>query len=616
MPNDDELLIRPYKVERVCSPHPNIDQLVLKEIDMTESVYSRALVKLKDASLPAAIVYDSIEQMTLSYITWDLFLALKYRQDWRPTGYGLGELLYSISLLPNEELTLEVKTWETSKTQQDETLSVEAKNVSDIKSTSSSTNEVTTEYQTKTHEYVDAKASYSGFGFNVSCAAGWAQDVNDMQKNFGKWTQDNSRQVTNEYRSTRKVQIALSRETGSEDKTTRKIKNINQAHTLNANYYELLREYELGLDLYDVALVLLGDEPQLTSVQLGASKGTYKVWPSMPGLRCRDDDPSKPMLDESLSLGRVIQLSHSGTWVQAFTDRYGVSPIKLLREMWSAPLYDSAMVEADWGSGNAQITDEQRKAFQSTMLQYVQPSPGWVEPDQNAALRWGYEIIPGLEDQALMYLYKFVPYSAAQMIARALSGGVEHEVAYEAIGAKYVAASIAGPLRKPSVSSLEAGTAARTTAATVQVHDTDKILIPGPFHGWSFEDFKLRIPDWVKSIINQFQGLERGPIKVDGKDTWTTTLPTQGVYSDLALGICSGAEDYYEIQRQFDLELKRAEIEKLKLEVAKLELEKQFMEQGKPESSVLIKNPTDNVAISLGVNASNTSTQVEIQKEP
>src|SRR5262249_10928537 len=159
----------------------------------------------------------------------------------------------------------------------------DVRNVSDIKSASSNTNEVTTGIETKTHESVDAKAGYSGFGFSASVEAQWSDDVNTMQKNFGKQTRENSQQATNEYRATRKVKLTVSREAGSESKTTRKIKNINQTHTLNMNYYEVLREYEVKLTLYDVPLLLLGGEPDLNEIRLGVKKPQiYQTWATMP----------------------------------------------------------------------------------------------------------------------------------------------------------------------------------------------------------------------------------------------------------------------------------------------------------------------------------------------
>jgi hypothetical protein len=102
---------------------------------------------------------------------------------------------------------------------------------------------------------------------------------------------------------------------------------VNQAHTLNVNYFEVLSEYEITLTPYQAALVVLGAEPNL-----GAPSG-YTTW----------TEPS-----ESLSIGHLIRLSQSAAWIQHFVDVYGVSPVKILRTYWAAPLYDAALVELEW----------------------------------------------------------------------------------------------------------------------------------------------------------------------------------------------------------------------------------------------------------------------------
>ena len=84
------------------------------------------------------------------------------------------------------------------------------------------------------------------------------------------------------------------------------------------------------------------------------------------------------------------------------------------------------------------------------------------------------------------------------------------------------------------------------------------------------------------------------------------------MYSDLALGVCSGAEDYLEIARQFDLELKRLEIEKLKLEVAKLRLENQGLQAGKPQ--LLVETDAQTTSVNLTLNVPDASSKVEIKK--
>jgi hypothetical protein len=94
--------------------------------------------------------------------------------------------------------------------------------------------------------------------------------VKATQAENAKQTRDRSQQVTSEYKASHKVKFAVSREQGSESKTTRKIKNINRAHTLNVNYYEVLNRYQVSLSLTSVPLAMLGPEADLAAdVRLG-----------------------------------------------------------------------------------------------------------------------------------------------------------------------------------------------------------------------------------------------------------------------------------------------------------------------------------------------------------
>ncbi|GIK73613.1 MAG: hypothetical protein BroJett021_26010 [Chloroflexota bacterium] len=576
MSNNEEVTIRPYKVQRVCEPQLDIERLVLKPVDSTESVYSRLLVKLKDAALPTsqyASEFGGPGKLGENAYPWDLFLMLKYRQDWKPSGYGLGDLIYTVSLLPNEELTLEVKTWETSKTQQDEDIKLESFQKSDIKSSRSSSSENTTENQTKEKEYVDAKAGYSGFGFSASVSAGWSQDVSTLNRNIAKQTQEGSNQATNEYRASRQVKMAVSRETGSEAKTTRKIKNSNQFHTLNVNYFQVLREYTVTLNLYDVSLVILGKAPYLD------------VPFYLSGLS-----------NKTTTIKEMIEASQTAQRIQAFVQKYGVSPVLTLRQLWTNVLWEGALV--DRLSIQYPANDKDRNAFRNAMLQYVRPTPGWVEPDNEGVLRWGYEILPDQVAACLTYLYQFVPYDLMQMTAVLVAKGLSQDAAMS------------------SLLALKPGESLRLETKLVPRNIT-RILVPGPFHNVTIKDFQeTKLPQWVQHIVDQYQEAQKqkGPVAVDGQPSWKTTLPTQGVWADLGLGICSGGEDYYEIQRQFDLELKRMEIEKLQLEVEKLRLENQALEQGKPPASVVIKNPTDSTSINLDFTIPKTGAEVEIKK--
>jgi hypothetical protein len=202
------------------------------------------------------------------------------------------------------------------------------------------------------------------------------------------------------------------------------------------------------------------------------------------------------------------------------------------------------------------------------------------------------------------------------MVARAVLAGMELTTAYQAVADQYVKV-IDHKLMRVQPRLLEKVISQPSRAvARLRVAESDKILIHGPFANILIDKFIKQIPTWVKRIVDQLQEVrdEIGIIKVDGEDIWLTTLSTQGIYADLALGICSGAEDFYEIQRQFDLELKKLEIEKLKAELEKLKLEKQLIEQGKSLSSVTITNPPDQTEVNLGVSVGKTPAEVEFKK--
>jgi hypothetical protein len=569
-----DAVVKPYKIERTCVPAPDLEQLVLKKVDNKESVFTRMLVKLRNAGLPTSQYGSEVflpGTLGENSYPWDLFLTLKYRQDWRPSGYGLGDLVYAVSLLPNEELTLEVKTWETSKTQQDMTDATESRNVSDIKNTQSSAAETTDEEQKKEKTYVDGKAGYSGFGFSCSVAAGWSEDVATLNRDVSKRSQQDSQQATNEYKASRQVKMAISRESGSESKTTRKLKNINQFHALNVNYFQLLQEFTVGLQLYDVTMVILGKAPYL-------------------------DVPFYPLglAAQQTTIQEMIRASKSAKDVDAFTTKFGISPILVLQQLWTQVLWEGALATRDPIQYPAK--EEDRNAFRNRMLEFVRPGPGWVEPDNSGRLRWAYEIRSGKERDCLMYLYSFVPYDAPQAIAVLGNFGMAAEEAYRLVMARKPAETI-------------------RLDAPARPQRIDRILSVGPFQNLTVQAFlESKLPEWVDNILQQFTGARQniGPVPFEGEAAWKTTLPTQAVYADLSLGICSGGEDYYEVQRQFDLELKHAELAKLRMEVEKLTLENQLLQQGKTPS-VVIKNPTANTRINLDVAVPQSGAEIGIE---
>lgn len=621
-----------FEVDRICKPDIEASQLTLtSNVDRSETVYTRKYVKLANASLPGGAIVD---EHGPDVFDWDLFLVLKYEQKWTPGGYGLGELLYTVSLLPDEELTLELKTWETSKTQQDREESTDQRNVSDIKDTSSASSEVSETGEKTTNTSLNGKASYSGFGFSASIEAAWSENVKETQAEHAKETRDRSQQATSEYKASHKVKLAVSRESGSESKTTRKIRNINKAHTLNVNYYEVLTQYDVALSLVNVPLALLGPEADLAAEVLIGEEPLHPM-PRViamlpegqrpkfkfPDVRLEDLDLSiepgessqpptgelPPALPaETLTLGRLIRYSQSSGWVSAFVNENGFSPVKLLYELWSEQLYLGAVPSAE-ASGTA-ITDEERTAFRDGVLQFVRPIDGWVSSDEKGKIRWGYEVIPGKESQLLEFLYPRLPNSASELTARVASSGIDRATAADIVAHRF--ADESGRLADMRPTRLARWQPERRAAPGIEMPavDAESIATEGPFKGSTVAEFRGALTAFIEGITTQLEDVRsvENPIQ-----TWEAILPTHGVYADLTLGICSGAEDYLEIQRQFDLETRKLEIEKLRYEIEKLKLNNERLQGGEP--ALVIESDAQQTSVNLNLTTGELPPSVKVQ---
>lgn len=345
----------------------------------------------------------------------------------------------------------------------------------------------------------------------------------------------------------------------------------------------------MTLNLTDVTLVLLGEEVDLNNPAwlLDKSAGTAKGQYALSGWKAENGklklDPQK-----TITWGNLLNGIRSVEWTAAFTDVYGFNPTLVLFRQWSNNLYKGGLKK---GSGVPLVPDV--IAFQQRMLRFVRPSPGWVETDESGRIRWAFEITPSLEVIALNYLYQFVPFQFLQLVGTLLDAGEELSDANNK-ALKFYAGHVIDELREMPKT----------------------IMVSGPFHGIDINTFEEEaLPKWVDDIISQFEETKEmiGPVIVDGEEFQKVTLPSNGVHADLSLGLCSGAEDYYEIQRQFDLEIKKLEVEKLKLEVEKLKILNKSLEKEKPD--VLIKNPSEKTSVNLNISSSDMPIEVDLDNK-
>ncbi len=552
--NKNDKKIEVFKLEKRCDVKFDTSQLALQDVKQINSHYSRKIIMLQDADIKVTWSLEDVKKYFWGFLTGEqkeifsptkarvvthsLGLLFRYRMDWEPKGYGLGELLYSISLLPNEELTLEFKTWETSTTQKDEVSKVEEKNSSDIQSTQSDVKEVLDDYNSKENFEFSAHAEASCGWASASVDTKYSTEASEQHKTVTKAAKGGVQKSLNSLAQKRSIKVAISRETGSESKSTRKIKNINQCHTLNVNYYQLLRQYKVSMYLYDVQMVLFGNYHQTSGKQF--------------------------------SIGTIL----------AF-----LLPEPPSREELIASLLDYSLDSNPYG-------------FQNKILHHCTPRPDINNPDLLGKRRYAFMINPGpfkdkdndgvLEypiglEELLDYLYGF----------------------YTKDSPPPEMAKISVVKEKLSLDEIE----------TVRT----EIVVPR-FHflqGVKTADFTKKIKSVKENVIEQFIEARKNLNPEQLIESWPMAIPTYGIYAETMLGKCSGCEDYFEIQRQFDLELKKLEVEKLNLEVEKLKILNQKTEQTPAGSTVTIKNPPEKSSVQLNVDITpgEEKTEVSFEKE-
>jgi hypothetical protein len=216
--------------------------------------------------------------------------------------------------------------------------------------------------------------------------------------------------------------------------------------------------------------------------------------------------------------------------------------------------------------------------FQNTILKYTIPLPDIsVEFGLYGDYRYAFLLNPGQEEELLKYMFMFS------------SGTVGNPVAYPVYR---VGQNVAIPKEG----------AFKIDRSHFLYRTTER------------RDILKKINEIVDKTIEQLEQVKNS-IGVVSESEWKTTLPTQGLYAETMLGSCSGGEDYIEINRQFDLELKKLEVERLHLEVEKLRIQNEQLSEGGKQVIGFENAPNaTTLNVDMNLNAKPGETRVEFSK--
>ncbi|WP_405724444.1 hypothetical protein OG885_00800 [Streptomyces sp. NBC_00028] len=211
-----------------------------------------------------------------------LAIYMPFTQQWKLGGYTRGRVVNSFTLGPSEEQTVEVFTWDRLRT--------------GFESTDSFDSEQNTESSGSRRDAVDVSrdvAQQSGFemtsggkvGFtvgvvNADITAGMTArtGVNSAEKQTRNSIVEATSRSTNRVRTSRTLKVTESRESGREERVTRKLRNPNLCHTLTVPFFEVLANYRVTtyVRAEDVRLTVLIPSSQLTRLR-GFDRNAIRV---------------------------------------------------------------------------------------------------------------------------------------------------------------------------------------------------------------------------------------------------------------------------------------------------------------------------------------------------
>jgi|GEM_PF-3230433 len=188
---------------------------------------------------------------------WYLGQILRFRQEWRPAGFSIGELVHSTSLAPLEKAVFEVSNWEKTRKEIEEMEESTKKQELAQSSQSTDSSEISSSSSSTFEWYVDAHAEVGWGCGSASLDAGMSGSSENTASSMRSSINEQCRSSANSISRSRAVKVTMSQESGSEQRTVRTLENTNRCHTLTLNIFQLNKLYDLVVTYLDSPLCLI-----------------------------------------------------------------------------------------------------------------------------------------------------------------------------------------------------------------------------------------------------------------------------------------------------------------------------------------------------------------------
>lgn len=173
-------------------------------------------------------------------------------QRWKSLGYERGTLINTFSLAPREEVTVEIFSWDRTKTGTETTTSFESQRTAEASFSRKLTDTVV---DTASHSWgwqFGAQAGFQVPQINLNVGANFSIDDRNQtsQQHTVESINDGTVKVATMLKSSLQTKVTEAREFGTEERTTRKFQNPNLGRILHFDCFEVLHRYEVTTE-YD-----------------------------------------------------------------------------------------------------------------------------------------------------------------------------------------------------------------------------------------------------------------------------------------------------------------------------------------------------------------------------
>jgi hypothetical protein len=225
-----------------------------------------------DASAPAVVVgglravgFQTAEEavdLILNLLKSEIGYVFLDRTRIRPTGFAIGEHIFSLSLAPGEEVVVEQKTFSKRETTYEEQTEHERQLDLELSSTLSTELQEGTERQKSVtaSEGWNVSGSVGGVikGVTLSANAGYSKNVTEANSQSArrslKDTSTATSKVASKYRAMHKTIFKVAQEERFELTSKRTLRNPNRFVPIDLHYFKVLQVLELSQERYGVRL--------------------------------------------------------------------------------------------------------------------------------------------------------------------------------------------------------------------------------------------------------------------------------------------------------------------------------------------------------------------------